>query len=553
MSTAPFAFDINKLNNFVNGDIGIADAIMKAQFAPIASSIKTPQDKAVFDKASTPNKKSGIHAMEKTVISSMLESQKPLIELAKICLELFGSVEYVVKVLIGGSNPLNDPNSMIASFKSNKKDMDKMKTGFEKTEQPPNNEIPPLPNVIYLGKYRRNQPTGDVNALNTEPENSEFWLTRYWPQYQNYDEFYNEEVTSLQQSIATLDQGMQQEITDNRLESIADEWSEMSEEFQLKGQVPDNISRYFKIITTTYLNNEIVIDIENDYDVKVTKKIEDNLQDIENPYYFEDFYLTATIKPEVANKTSTAQPKNFPGGNLVKAVRQFIKATVPIIIKKLIPFITAFTTLMSDPVKFLGDILMTKLKEHFEMFDPAIKGTPAGDKYWSGDKFVLDGVAAIGAGIFNITLGLKNGIPTFKVGKEKVEGPEQPILKQVANIVAMPINMLKGILDFFTGLITKLFKVQELPKTIEDFLSFKWIKDLLSLEKLLEFLGAKDGDITKIPFLSIPQGADASLVKGMIEAFLKMIIQFINGFITIPNTILNIELVPSIPLDKLKI
>lgn len=553
MSTAPFAFDINKLNNFVNGDIGIADAIMKAQFAPIASSIKTPQDKATFDKVAVPNKKSGIHAMEKTVVSSMLESQKPLIELAKICLELFGSIEYVVKVLKGGSNPFNDPNSMSASFKKNKTEMSKFKTGFEKTAPPVDDKVPPFPATLYLGKYRRDQPTGDVYALNSGPQNNEFWINRYWPQYQNYDEFYNEELTSLQETISSLDPEMQKEISDNRLESIADEWSEMSEEFQLKGQAPDNIGRYFKNVTTIYLNNEIIIDVENDYDVKVTKYIENHLTDVDNPYYLEDFYITATIKPEKSNQSSTAQPKNFPGGNLVKAVRQFIKATVPIIIKKLIPFITAFTTLMSNPVKFLGDILMTKLKEHFEMFDPAIKGTPAGDKYWSGDKFVLDGVAAIGAGIFNITLGLKNGIPTFKVGKEKVTGPEQPILKQVANIVAMPINMLKGILDFFTGLVTKLFKVQELPNTIKDLLSFKWIKDLLSFEKLLEFLGAENGDITKIPFLSIPQGADAKLVKGMIEAFLKMIIQFINGFISIPNTILNIELVPKIPLDKIKI
>jgi hypothetical protein len=229
----------------------------------------------------------------------------------------------------------------------------------------------------------------------------------------------------------------------------------------------------------------------------------------------------------------------------------------PVIIAKLIPVITAFSELMSNPVKFIGDIMMSKLKEHFVMFDPALKSKPAEDptrkKYWSGDKFVLDGVASIDAGLMKITLGLKDGLPTFKVGSTQ-PGPnvkEQPILKQVANIVALPINLLKGILDEFKSLLKNLFNIPKLPGVVSDFITFKWIKDLLSLPSLLKFLGANgnlnDGTF-KIPFLDIPSAGAVEAVPQMIKAFLKMIVAFLNGFIQIPNTILNVQLVPPIPV-----
>lgn len=567
MAGVPFAFDVDKLNNFVNGDIGIADTIHKAQIEPILNKIKLQDDKDNFAKLSKPDKTTGLWAIEKTVISSMLESQKPFIELAKICLELFASIEYVIAILTGGPNPKNNPSSFSGGFAASSAKMSTFKTGSEPDAPPAGVTPPPPPQKIFLGKWQRDKSDGDVYSLNTQPEHNEYWLGNYWPQYQTFDQYNTDQLNKLQPKIASLTPDLQQQIITGRFSSIDDEWSQMTEKNQLthdhkKDLGNINISLFYEVKTIQINNIDVNIDIENDYDITVEKTTVDHLYDLSNPYYHDTFYIYATIKPDAIpqdpNNPNAAKAKPDPiiVPNLFKAVATFFSTAFDVIIKKLIPVIAALEEALSNPVKFIGDILMSKLKEHFVMFDPALKSKPADDpirkKYWAGDKFVMDGVAAIDAGLLKITLGLKDGLPTFSIGKQDLPSgtKEQPILKQVANIVALPINLLKGILDEFKTLLTSLFNIPKLPSVMSDFISFKWMKDLLSLPSLLKFLGATgtlgQSDFT-IPILTIPSAGNLSLVPSMITAFLKMIVGFLNGFIQIPNTILNVTLVPPIP------
>jgi len=556
-SSVPFAFDVDKLNRFVNGDIGIADLIHKIQIAPILNTIPTKKDKDIFFKLQEPNRKAGLWAVEKSVISTMLDSQKPFIELAKICLEMFGALEQTITILIGGPNPLNKPDSFAGANALNKDKMATFKTGMEPDPVPPGEEPIPPPN-IFLGKYFRNNALGNVSPLNSGPEKGEFYPGFYLQQYQNFQQFNDSENAKLQKDIADVPEDIKPDIIDGRFQSIGDEWSEMDSENQLRKKYNlefgfgNNMLKYFIPTKVQYLNKEVEIDVETDYDISVIKT--NNVDN--NGAVYQDFYISAVLKPEAGpvGIGQKAQPLVFPGNNLVWAVKTFLKKALPVIIKKLIPVIVAIQKLLSKPVEFIGGILMEKLKEYFEMFDPTLKNKPEDDKdrqkYWSGNKFVMDGVAALDIGLMKITLGLKDGIPSFKVGKDAIppNTNEQPILKQVANLAALPINFLKGVFDSFKNLLKNLFNIKKLPSVVSDFISFKWIKDLMSLEKMLEFLGAKNGDLSTIPFLSIPKSGATQLVPGMIQAFLKMIVNFINGFIGIPNTILNIQLVPTIPM-----
>lgn len=562
-SNKPFAFDVQKLNKLLNGNIGIADKIHELQIKPILDAISDPIQKDAFLKLSEPNQKAGLHAMEGTVISSMLESYKPVIELAKICLELFGGFEYTIATLAGGPNPENDPNSFIGALNANKAEMDTFPTGMSNSSNSGSGTEPALPPVVFLGQFRRDLPTGNIYSYNSVPLNNEFTIGVNWPQFQDYNDFYNESINiKLLPKINTLDAATQQTIIDGRTDSMSDEWDEMEDDAQLKANFQNDFGpgvdyiKYYKPVETQYLNETIEIDIEGDYDVVVNKTTDDQLLSA-NPYYHDTFYIYATIKPDAVPNTNpgaTKSPANFAGGKIIKAIKAFLKRVLPIITKKLIPIITAIQQLLSNPVEFIGQILMTKLKEKFEMFDPSIKSLPKNDpkrkRYWSDDTFVLDGIAVIDVGLIAITLGLKDGLPTFQIGKQTLPPgtKEQPLLKQVANIVALPINFLKGLIDSFKELMKKFFKVKELGNVVPDFLSFQWVKDLMGKEKLFEFLGAPGGDITKIPFLQVPSEGMVELVPGMINAFLKMILSIINGFITIPNTIFNLELVPAIPL-----
>lgn len=552
-SSVPFAFDVDKLTNFINGDLGIADAIHKAQIAPLVNKAKTKEDKATFNKVSEPNKKTGLWAIERAFISSSLETQKPYIELIKICLELFGHLDVVKTKLTGGSNPLNNPDSMINAFNKSSKSMDKIKTGYEQ-KNPNVDPNATLPTTLYLSTYIDNAGVSPI-ALNVN--NGGVNIGSNWPQYTSYDEFYNEQINEiLLPKISTLDKDEQKQILDGRLETIADEWKQMENDNQIKKTNlygyfnNDNYHHYFKPQIITYLGKQVEIDPEEDYDIKFS--FTDLGQN--NGVNVIRYDITATLKEQTNG--SKAKPE-FYVPNLVGAVKYFIKKALNVIISKLIPVINALKKVISKPVEFVGDIFLNKIKEHFEMLDPDLKHKDPFDKdrrkYWTTDgKFTLDGSTALSIGLLNITIGLKDAVPTFKVGKETLpkNNVEPPPFKTVANLVALPINFLKGILDIFVNLFKNLFSIVKIPKTILDFLTFKDFKDLLSIEKILEFLGAEGGDIKKLPLLSIPKDGNISLVPEMILSFLKMIIQFINGFIGIPNTIMNFELVPPIPIPS---
>lgn len=553
MSNVPFAFDVDKLIKFINGDLGIADAIHKAQVSPIANKTQTQKDKDIFNKLQTPNKQSGIWSVEKAFISASLESQKPYIELVKIVLELFGHIEMTTLMLSGGPNPLNIQNSFINSFKQSKSKMSSFKTGFEPVVKPVLDN-PILPDRIFLMSIYQNNSDYYVGS----PDNSSNYSivntsNNQWPQYQDYNLFYNEQLELLNSKISSIDDAETKNlIITSRLESIGEEWTEMETKNQLKeansyGYIRDQYKKYFIPQTISYLNNDVDIDPEEDYNIKFNfNDIGDNTTRIN---------IWGELKDGINNNSGigTSLPPVF-SSKLVKAVKYFIKNALKVIIDKLIPVLQALKKVISKPVDFIGNILMSKIKEHFEMLDPSLRSKdeydPKRRKYWSGDKFVLDGLVPIKAGILNITVGLDKAIPSFKVGKQAVpkDNMEPAVIKMITNLVALPINFLKGIFDIFTNLFKSLFKINQLPGVYANFITLKSFKDLVALPKILEFLGAEGGDITKIPFLNIPKEGMINLVPQQIQAFLKMIIQFINGFIGIPNTIMNVELVPKIPV-----
>lgn len=550
MSNIPFAFDIEKLNNFINGNLGIADAIHIAQISPLLDKCQTQQDKEIFTKLQNPNKNTGLWSVEKSFISTSLETQKPYIELIKIALELFGHLQMTTTLLTGGQNPLNSTNGFLNVFNQNKDQMSKFKTGYEQNFKSIQEDFI-KPDRIFLMTIYQNNTNGDYYVGNPDNPNNFTKVNRpnnQWPQYSSFDSFYNEQLDLILNKVSSLDeQEMKKMIIDSRMESINDEWDEMKSKNQLKeinsyGYIRDEYKNYF----IPQNINGIDIDPEEDYNIKISFSDIDKITKI-------NIWGELKEGQNSNNGVGTAKPDVF-SPKLVKAIKYFIKKTLNVIIDKLIPVLQALKKIISKPVEFVGDILMTKIKEHFEMFDPSLRAKdeydPKRRKYWSGDKFVLDGLVPINVGLLNITVGLDKAIPSFKVGKQSIpkDNIEPPIIKMITNLVALPINFLKGIFDIFTNLFNSLFKIKELPKVYTDFISLKSFKDLLGLPKILEFLGAKDGDIKTIPFLNIPKEGMINLVPQQIQAFLKMIIQFINGFIGIPNTIMNVELVPKIPV-----
>jgi hypothetical protein len=261
----------------------------------------------------------------------------------------------------------------------------------------------------------------------------------------------------------------------------------------------------------------------------------------------------------------------------------------PIIKEKLIEFFEMF-----DPT--LNPIL-----------NPGLKALPSTDpnkikylKYWTSDnKFVLDGTTSINIGLMDITLIIKdgeisfiegklpppvlavknkytiisispgddftksgakinangtqftyNGIqPVWSNGSILIAGTESPNIKVVLCYIAMTLNFSNGLLSLYKTLLTKLFKIKNIPVAYNTFLTFSDFKDLLKKDAVFTDLGATNDDVTTVPFFN------AGVVNStVIDRFKKMIIGtnsnnttkgIINdGFMPIQDGIMNTRISP---------
>ena len=622
-STSPFAFDVDTLNTFVAGDLGIADSIFDATITPVANGITDPKTKANFILLSTPNKNSGLWAVEKTFVSGSLELLKPHIELVRTCLEMFGHLQYVETCITGGLNPINDPNSFINTYTSNQAQMATFKTGYEpsSTLAVPN---PPKPPQLFLGYFTRSKDNGDVSP--SQPSSSLLTSTtsnssdgnNQWPQYVTESDYQADQLNLLTPKISFLDSATQQLIITGREDSLSDEFSDMESQNQLvtnfQSITPSNIAHYYRIVTLNYQGFQVDVDPEEDYDITIVKKTSgtDGSQG-----YLETFTITATLKQGAQG--GTTEGSGFPDpllpANLLKASKYYTKYALPVIVNKYVTVLHLFDVVISDPVNFIGPIIKEKLIEFFEMFDPTLnpilnpglKALPSTDpnkikylKYWTSDnKFVLDGTTSINIGLMDITLIIKdgeisfiegklpppvlavknkytiisislgddftksgakinangtqftyNGIqPVWSNGSILIAGTESPNIKVVLCYIAMTLNFSNGLLSLYKTLLTKLFKIKNIPVAYNTFLTFSDFKDLLKKDAVFTDLGATNDDVTTVPFFN------AGVVNStVIDRFKKMIIGtnsnnttkgIINdGFMPIQDGIMNTRISP---------
>jgi hypothetical protein len=141
----PFVPKIEEIQKLIEGNLGIASSIENGYKSKITNNIPTPSNiteglhgnRPVTDNSANQlgllendseleknnyteqvnivNKiqsaKSGLKAAEETIISTMIDSQKPTIELAILILDLLKPLEITYDMLLGGVNPLYIPFS----------------------------------------------------------------------------------------------------------------------------------------------------------------------------------------------------------------------------------------------------------------------------------------------------------------------------------------------------------------------------------------------------------------------------------------------------------
>lgn len=150
----------------------------------------------------------------------------------------------------------------------------------------------------------------------------------------------------------------------------------------------------------------------------------------------------------------------------------------------------------------------------------------------------------------------------------------QPVFSLITNLIQIPIEFIKMVFELALKLIKGFLKVWELPKLIVDFITFKWLTDLLSFENILKFAGMEinfdDLSKLKIPFFNFPPikapNIDVKILReinllltfdnllkglfGMIEGFLNIFLQMPTKLIGLPD-LPKLEFLTKLNLGKL--
>lgn len=570
-SSKQLTFDRSKFDKYIKGDLGIADKIHQEEIQPLVNQCQTPKDKADFIKLMEPNKKTGMWAVEKSFIQTSFESQKPFIELTKIALELLGHLEYITTCISGGPNPFNLPTSYASAHKQNIGDMKKFITGFEYynlqtagNAEPITPPQPTLPKDLFLGRF-------DAGGGSMSPGNyasGKFNLNTgnfVWPQYTSFEEFTSEQNQKIDTDTQGLDNDLRQTIISSRKESYGDEWSDMEEKNIIKKNyefLPPSLKHSYKAFTQNYQGSDVYIDIEEDYDVNVQTLTDAN----NNNAVF--YVITATLQASVAaNNLAAGQPGNsspnqsapkspdpIPNQSYAKAAKFFFGKTLKLIVQQYIPVLVKAKTLMAKPEEYIGNILLINMQKNFEMFDPELKGKPKDDeikkKYYSEDKFLFDGITNMKAGKWDINLAITDSIMKITRGQAGFDSKniEHSVLKMTTNLVGLSSNFLSEMLDIFSAFLTGIFSIKSIPTILGGFLTYQSFRNVLIPVKVYSMLGCTNPtDLTTMPvFTEPPPGSP--MVSQTKKAFRRLITEFINGFVEIPNIIMNQTLAPPLPL-----
>lgn len=511
----PFVPKIEKITAALKGDIGIATALQSASSQKIQASIKDSKVLAKFKSLDKPPANSGLKSLEKTTVSTMMENFKPLIEVALAMLALLGGVEVFAGKAFTGVNPYGDLSTFAGGMAAAQQALsDLREAGLAK----PNATAAarPKPEIVLVGVF-------DENGAPVEPTNAEKLNSYYagpWPLVRSVDDHRQSRANALKTSLAALARADRDEISQTSLDSVQDEWDFMSKE----GALYQARVFYLPAPATTLppvavplvaplrgwlapkkikdAAGEVELDLEEDYNVEVFYS-----------YTYKRHVVHALLKPELrpgpvngsSGNSATRRPGTSPYFPIpLKAPILLIKLVAPIITSKLIPALTTISEIIANPATFLLPLVMMKLKEHFEWFDPSIKFLPDTDplkqKYFSNGVFLMDGAASLTLLGATLTVGLKNAIPFSRTTPIQPGEKEQPMLKTVLGIVKMPIEILVGILKSFMDLLKKLFNPAKIVKAVADFVTFKWLIDLLSPDGILTLLGAQPGKPETIPF-----------------------------------------------------
>ena len=247
------------------GDYGITERLLRPVYNTLVARA-TPDTVDQFIELSIIPFFSGQWAMERTVISSMMNIQNASILSSLTYLKIFGELE-IVRNKFGnsldgnpaGSSTFLNPEVTPGSFISNWREL------YPTLDQEFKNaiDIKPegrLPGSIILGKYHQDGSYLEPTAAQTA---SNLWLG-FWPQYETFDE-YDQEIRDFMNDKLTpyQDTTFKDQLVAEKMSYTNDEYIALTDNAQLNGNddIPEQAQTFFKSVTVINQDgNEIILE-----------------------------------------------------------------------------------------------------------------------------------------------------------------------------------------------------------------------------------------------------------------------------------------------------
>lgn len=196
-------------------------------------------------------------------------------------------------------------------------------------------------------------------------------------------------------------------------------------------------------------------------------------------------------------------------------IAKLVGGLLPLITSKFLPLLVKLVQILTNPSKIIelvNLIIQDKLNKFFGMFNAngakdkaKLQTTKTTNKGGTASRYnykdskgnisnVMDGKASAKILIADVGLNCKDGQVKVASASELSNNKtkDQPILKFILNLIKMPFDIIKKIVDFFMNLVPKLLNPFTLLSTVIDLLTFKWLIDILSPKTVMGSLGNID-------------------------------------------------------------
>jgi len=495
------------LKSLNSGDFGIAKRLFNEAMNVILATIEDDIVRKQFIEFSEFPYSSGNWALERTILSSMMEAQKASVLMSLNYLKIFGDLQYVTVKFTSGPNPEVSSSSYISTARRLSKILpNEYKGSFS--------EVDPgkLPNKILLGKYHENG--GPLNPSTSE-KSGKIWVG-HWPQYRSTQQYEIAQLDDIKERLSTFDdEEFKQELITKRSETLAEEYSELDKEAQLRKNpngIREGLRRYYRAQKITNQEDKIVtINVEEDYDIKVTVTEVDEVRVVDGStttVTVDHHTIVATLKDELStgsdplirvDGTKRYEPNTL-SGNTYSGISNYVSRLLPVVLDEGILTLVELGSYIAQINKIIGEIISKRITNEFEFMDPKIAQKSDDDelkkKYYLEDNMIFNGKTKYKNGKVDLVFKIEEALAKFEERGNLDENDDQmKFANTILSFMSIPMNTYTEMLRVYKSFILRLMNPLTVATLYTEFIKMDWLEEMVTKEKILGYLNSIDNTI----------------------------------------------------------